>query len=662
MSFIYLLFVLGSNSFAFQNTNSPFDEKWLDNLRLTIQRNDAEELIGKLTLQVQEARDIGRSDIESQFLKELAWIHLDKTKNLEKAMEYAVEALELDEQFKYQTQLLYTHILLSQIFIEVDDFFNAAEYTEKALTLNRSINFESIQIELKQQLGNIYSKLGSYEKAQLQYENVLAYAKSSRYPKLEAENWRQIGDLEQLQQHSQLAINAYLNALNIHRRINDVSQEASTLLAIGRSYHMMNDYQNALENFKIALNIWRSLENPAGLAEVYNALGSLFVKNKEFNRAIANLRYGLNNSQISQRQELIIDSYSLLIRAYKGIGGYQKALEYQELKNALADFLINDKNEREILKTQNRYTLGQQQNTIDQLEFSRIQKENEIEEQNRYNTFLTILFILAIVIVALILILLLTQRANNSKLKDANETVENKNEELKNINHTKDKFFSIISHDLKGPLNSLTSFSSLLMNHTESLSKEEIQMLAADLDKSLKNLFVLLENLLQWSRSQTGTIEFKKEQFDLTTLLKKNQNLLEKQAKNKGIDIVFEQETPVNVEAHEPSIDTVVRNLLSNAIKFTKEGGKIKMRITADAKSHYVKVADNGVGMPPEIAEKIFRIDTKHSTQGTAKEKGTGLGLILCKEFVEKNGGSIHVKSEVGKGSLFVFSIPKEAT
>lgn len=657
---LFLFFI--ATAFNFTIEASPFrplDEKWLDKLKLIIDQNDAESLLQKTELQLQEAKDIERSDLESLFLKELSWIHLRKTNDLEKAMGYAVSALEIDEHKQHKTHLLFTYLLLSEIFIEVDDYYNAGEFTEKALSLNREIDFESIQIELKQQLGNIYMNLASYEKAQAQYENVLAYAKASRYPKLEAENWYRIGHLEQLQNHFQLAINAYLNALNIHRRIKNLDQEALTLLAIGNSYKLMNEYDKSLSNFKVALDICRSLNKPEGLAKTYNALGSLFIKNKEFSRAIANLNYALSNGQITQDQNLIIETYGLLSDAHKGVGEFQSALKYQELKNALEDFIENEKNDRAILKMQTRYTIGQQQNTIDQLEFSRIQKENELEEKNRFNKFLIVLAILAIIIVLLILILLLTQRSSNKKLKVANEAIRDQNDQLENMNATKDKFFSIISHDLKGPLNSLTSFSSLLMNHVESLSKEEIQMLAADLDKSLKNLFALLENLLQWSRSQTGTIQFSKEKFDLAALLKKNKDLLHNQASNKNIEIIVKETNPIFVKAHEQSIDTVIRNLLSNAIKFTNESGKVKMGLTEDSNNYYVKVADNGVGMPPAIAEKIFRIDTKHSTQGTAKEKGTGLGLILCKEFVEKNGGTIKVKSEEDKGTLFTFSLPK---
>jgi signal transduction histidine kinase len=236
--------------------------------------------------------------------------------------------------------------------------------------------------------------------------------------------------------------------------------------------------------------------------------------------------------------------------------------------------------------------------------------------------------------------------------------VQQQNTELQELNATKDKFFSIISHDLKGPLNSLTSFSGLLINHTDSLSKDEIRLLAKDLDKSLKNLFALLENLLEWSRSQTGNIEFNPEPFDVGTLLQVNTDLLNAQAKNKNISIINSNDKAVAVNAHKHSINTVIRNLVSNAVKFTPPGGTITLGLNQGIDKITISVADTGVGMGPEIIEKLFRIDTKHSTRGTADEKGTGLGLILCKDFIEKNGGKIWVESVVGKGTIFYFTLP----
>jgi len=238
------------------------------------------------------------------------------------------------------------------------------------------------------------------------------------------------------------------------------------------------------------------------------------------------------------------------------------------------------------------------------------------------------------------------------------QIIQRKNIELEEHNATKDKFFSIISHDLKGPLNSLTSFSGLLINHTESLTKNEIQMLAKDLDQSLKNLFALLENLLEWSRTQTNSIDFKPEPFDLNMLLKENKDLLNAQTNSKQIDMRIKELTDGIISAHRYSVSTVIRNLMSNAIKFTPPGGRISVETERDQSKIKVSITDTGVGIPFSIAEKLFRIDTRHSTKGTADEKGTGIGLILCKEFIEKNGGTIGVQSEEGKGSTFYFTLP----
>jgi signal transduction histidine kinase len=252
----------------------------------------------------------------------------------------------------------------------------------------------------------------------------------------------------------------------------------------------------------------------------------------------------------------------------------------------------------------------------------------------------------------------LSKRKSNKQLKTSNAIIQSQNIQLQELNATKDKFFSIISHDVKGPLNSLSSFAGLLINHTDKLSKEDIQMLAKDLDKSLKNLFALLENLLEWSRSQTGNIEFKPEPFDLTTVLTENKALLEAQAANKKIQILQDVTDPFQIKAHRHSITTVVRNLLSNAIKFTPEGGTIMLSLVPNAGNVTVSIKDTGVGMSAEVMEKLFRIDTKHSTKGTSDEKGTGLGLILCKDFIEKNGGKLGVSSEINKGSTFYFTLP----
>ncbi|MEP2771678.1 MAG: ATP-binding protein [Fulvivirga sp.] len=236
--------------------------------------------------------------------------------------------------------------------------------------------------------------------------------------------------------------------------------------------------------------------------------------------------------------------------------------------------------------------------------------------------------------------------------------IKSQNKKLKQLNLTKDKFFSIIGHDLKNPISSLISFSNLLTNHIDRMSKEEIRTMSIDFDKTLKNSYNLLDNLLEWSRSQTDQIEYNPVNFDIKELIAENKELMTAQAISKNINIDKGEVKSTIVYADKNCINTVIRNLISNALKFTPEGGKVTVSVTNTNEEVTVSVADNGVGMSKEVVNKLFTIDNKHATEGTAKEKGTGLGLVLCKEFVEINKGKIWLESELNKGSVFYFSLP----
>jgi signal transduction histidine kinase len=229
------------------------------------------------------------------------------------------------------------------------------------------------------------------------------------------------------------------------------------------------------------------------------------------------------------------------------------------------------------------------------------------------------------------------------------------NMELMELNDSKDKLFSIIGHDLKGPLNSLSAFSSLLA--VNAVNEDEIKMLSKSLTNSINNAKGLLEDLLEWAQSQAGLTEFEFERFDLSLIIKENIELLALSANGKKITLTSNIQEEVFVNVHRYSINMVIRNLLSNAIKFTKEGGSVAIFITI-SNQVTVSVKDTGVGIAPETVKQLFQLGKRVSTPGTANEKGTGLGLILCKEFIEKNGGSMGVETEEGVGSRFYFTLP----
>ncbi len=248
--------------------------------------------------------------------------------------------------------------------------------------------------------------------------------------------------------------------------------------------------------------------------------------------------------------------------------------------------------------------------------------------------------------------------------KKAERTLKESEIQLRDLNATKDKFFSIIAHDLRSPFNTLMGFADLLNREFDKYSIEQKKRFISIIYESLQNTLKLLDNLLQWSLSQRGVIVFNPEKINLYLKAKETCDLLKQSAEKKSIKLINQLALNIHVEADGDMLATIIRNLLSNAIKYTRKSGEITIKtflVPDENNIQYmgISVSDTGVGIPKEIQSKLFDVGETISTKGTENEKGTGLGLILCKEFVEKHGGKIWVESEVGKGSTFCFTIPK---
>ncbi|GBD88176.1 histidine protein kinase DivJ [bacterium BMS3Abin03] len=243
--------------------------------------------------------------------------------------------------------------------------------------------------------------------------------------------------------------------------------------------------------------------------------------------------------------------------------------------------------------------------------------------------------------------------------KQAEEALKESEEYLRELNATKDKFFSIISHDLRAPFQALLSISDFFVNDIDNMTKQEIIDFASDLNQSAESLYELLNNLLDWSRIQTGKMKYEPRNVHLKRAIDKVIRLLTANAHNKRISITTKITNDLIVYTDRNMLHSLVQNLISNAIKFTNEGGEVKVMTHIKNNIVEIVVADNGVGMDENTVGKLFRIDTQVTSLGTKNEKGTGLGLILCKELVEKCGGKIWVESEPGKGTAFHFTLNK---
>jgi PAS domain S-box-containing protein len=242
--------------------------------------------------------------------------------------------------------------------------------------------------------------------------------------------------------------------------------------------------------------------------------------------------------------------------------------------------------------------------------------------------------------------------------KLAEEEIKLKNELLQTINAEKDKFFSILAHDLKGPLSAFLGATQILTEEIQTMTLEEIKEITVSMKESATNIYGLLENLLEWSRLKRGIMDFKPETFNLKQNITASIEVLKESARKKKITISYSLPEDLTIYADSHMFNTVIRNLVSNAIKFTPKSGEISISTVAKKDNIVeVKICDTGIGISKELINKLFQLNEKTNRKGTEGEPSTGLGLLLCKEFIEKHGGKIWVESEAGKGSVFIFTI-----
>ncbi|NOR44391.1 MAG: hypothetical protein GQ534_02305, partial [Candidatus Delongbacteria bacterium] len=251
-------------------------------------------------------------------------------------------------------------------------------------------------------------------------------------------------------------------------------------------------------------------------------------------------------------------------------------------------------------------------------------------------------------------------KLKNIQLVHANKKLKESRKELQKINASKDKFFNILAHDLKNPFSILYTTSEILSSYYKELSEKKRTEYINTIQLSAKHILKLIENLLEWSRSQNGHKQFHPVDFNLDEVIDTCSSLLKPSSDMKDIRIDIKIKKNIRLYADKNMVKTILRNLFTNAIKFTNKGGKVSISAIQNANETIISVQDNGVGIKKKDQNKLFSIDKHFVTIGTSNEKGTGIGLLLCDEFIKKHNGTIWIESKIGKGSKFVFSIPSK--
>jgi len=447
-----------------------------------------------------------------------------------------------------------------------------------------------------------------------------------------------------------------LQAMQVIKEKDLVVIEHRALIKLATISSELGEFDKAIMYYDSAYDLHKQHDNEFGMAETDIGKSQVYIKQGKFKEAETLLVRASEAAHKLNARKLETDSYQRLSELAEKSGDFKSALNYYKLHKSIEDSIFSQEMVQKMYQSQLRFATESKDSEIASLTKSKVEQEAMIKRKE-------FLFNLLAVVVALCAVLLFSiyrsgQRRIriNKLLMEHQAEIKKRSVELEQLNQVKDKFFSIISHDLRSPMNALAGI--LDLAEKKQLAPHEFVQVTKELRIQFNHTKTLINNLLDWTLLQMDKLRIHEDRVDLHSMVEENFKLFAAtQTKSLQMKNLITPGTFAKADTN--MVNLVFRNLILNAIKFTEVGGII----TVDAKPTggfvQIGVADNGVGITPEVQKILFEKTTGYSTRGTANEKGTGLGLILCKEFVERNGGKIWLESEVGKGSTFYFTLKK---
>jgi signal transduction histidine kinase len=416
----------------------------------------------------------------------------------------------------------------------------------------------------------------------------------------------------------------------------------------GLIYMQQNQPDSALKYLNLSVREGEAAQDFAVVAYNKSLIGSIYLKTGATRTALAYYEAAANESKRLNLREVLKDSYFGLSNAYAALGNYQLALTNQIRYTQLKDSLVNWETSQKALIAKLEFEEEKREARIAELEYANQQAR---KEQLIYSVGFAITFTLMATIIGLVVRNNHLRHNANQILKEKNEEIETQNEKLKLANDLKDKFFSIIGHDLRSPLVSLKGLLGMLLRNE--ISEEEFKRFAPKLNQLVVGTNETLENLLQWSHSQLSGLAFNPSNLPMPELVTKCFTLFSDPARSKSITLINNVPAEPDWLADRNHIELILRNLVHNAIKYTHAGGTVTVTAKISGDFYELIVADSGIGMTARQVEKLFDAREMTTMRGTGGERGTGLGLMLCYEMVSRHGGHIEVRSTPGKGTEF---------
>lgn len=653
---------------------------------------------GQSTLALEELEQFLDTLSESKYTWWFSRIYLDmglifyNEGKFDKALNYFLKSFSLSKSLP--TTSLKTEAInyVGKYYHSIGDFKSSYSYFNKSLLMATKLNDTINMISAMNSLCKHYSTLGNYEKAlELGLDAMRLQAGNNACNEIYATTCNYLGGIyldlkvwpEALKYHKQalsqrqsqnnhLGIGksllnigkVYFNSGNtdssafyfqrasiIFQELHYTKGQIKVHLALGNIATLERKTNEANSHFSVSLQLSERIGYIKGEINALIALGELKLELKEFAAAKELFEGSLNKSKAFNLRESMMKSYKGIQNSCENLGRFEEANYSGNQYADIREEILKSYYDKQLTNLHHSY-IAEQKEKQNQI----LKNENQLKTRKLKQKSLVMWLIFSGLLFATILLVVIFIRFKQKQ--KAAKKLAYLNSELLKVSREKDKLFSIIAHEIRNPLWWFKNITEMLSQKFDEMSRENLSHSLRSLDESAKNTFLLMDNLLHWTRSQLQVVPHKPEQLNVNKLIEQNVVLFQSLCLQKKIILLSEYFELPSIFADKEQVNTVFRNLISNAIKFTPSGGLI--RITAEEKNGFVQitVADNGIGMESTISEHIFSEDFDYSSLGLMQEKGSGIGLKLCKEFVSKNGGAIFISSKTAVGTTIEFSFP----
>lgn len=614
-------------------------------------------------------------------------------KDNSKVYQNAQEAFEISREIKYGKGEANSLRLIGAFHYLTGNYDSSFVKYEESRNLCEHIEYYEGLANVYNNIGVIYFRKGNYQSAIEEYYKALKINEKLNRQIEVAKLYNNLGLIYRNQEDFDLAISNYIKALRIFQSQNDILFISKVYNNIGVSYKNLEQYDEALGYYEHALELYQILDLKSDIGKSYVNIGNVYNYSDNLHKAEESYQKAFkyineNNNQINKsslligygmlylKQGKLTEAYKVSKEAYTiakhlnssnlmklstqnlseicyELGLYKEAYDSHVKFKNINDSLKSEKNYRKLIQKDYAH---KKEKDKENNKFEQTIKELQIKKQRMF-VYLLLGIIIFILVVTLMLYRNYGIKTNANKiLKAKNNEIKDVNAKLKDINKTKDKLFSIIAHDLLGQFNPIIGYSDLMKTDFDTFNEDKKKDIISKFNESAETAHSMLLKLLNWSKSQKGQIRITKEALninELVTLAIKENNA---KAELKGIKLNSIVPDKLILRLDKNTISICINNLISNALKYTSKGGCVCVSTYQNSSITSIIIQDNGIGMTEGRIEKLFKLDASYTTTGTDNEKGSGLGLILCKEFVEKNGGTINIESKVNHGTKVILS------